>query len=312
MKFILSVFYLLVFSSLMAFGLDLTPTQAGISTVGLSVVYSGIKSLSGWSVPGLAMEFITDLTGVTEKSGNRIFKPIAGIGVNVDGLLTTEKIKVDLVNSVTGKSKSIISFMTLKRLFELSSQGEGAWCNVVDGSFGGFDITPDGTSYKLDQGDYFNIELSGLIAGRKYDFYGLESPVLGTKLLKYENFTIPVGESNRAYGVKGALYFACSSADGHLDRLKIKGENWSTEMKERELQIMSYKSNDITHENMVNVMLSDGITTKKIFYPNTGNSGAFVIASRYQKTPFDVGSLVEVEVFTDGLQACEQWIIWEQ
>lgn len=310
MKFILSVFYLLVFSSLMAFGLDLTPTQAGISTVGLSVVYSSVKSLSGWSVPGLAMEFVTDLTGVTDKSGLRIFKPIAGIGCAVDGLLTTEKIKVDLVNSVSGKSKQIVPFMTLKRLFELSSQAEGCWKNTATDTFGVFDITPDGTAYAMEQGDYFTVELTALIAGRKYDFFGIESPVKGSKLLKYDYYTIPAGEYNKSYGVKGALYFGVS--EWKLDRIKVKGQNFSTEFKRKELEIMAYRSNDVTDERSASVMSSDGVTPVTIYYPNAGSAGYMMIMSRYQKSAFEIGTLEEIEVITDGTDVNDHVIVWEQ
>jgi hypothetical protein len=311
MRFMLSLFSLLFLSMAVSFGMGFEPVTTGCVVGGVSLAFEGIKNLSGYTVPGFAMEVLSDLTGVTDKSGIRIFKPISGIGFYKNGeiLANSEKIKIDLVNAQTGRTKSICPATEVRHLLEICSSGEGQHMNGISESYGIIDITSSRQAYDMAQGDYFVIELSNLEATKTYELFGIENPYTGGKLLKYDTQVIPVGEFQRNIVTNGALLVAVDMY--HLDRVKVNGSGFSCEMKFNELKMLALRDNDIVAVKEVEIEQGEGdpITIQT---PIMGYRNLFIIGTKGQYDQFDINTVHDVEVITTGDYSSPVITVFEQ
>jgi hypothetical protein len=315
MRLLMSVFMMIILSSALAFGMDITNVQAGAVVLGSSGTYSIIKSLSGFTVSGLAMEVCSDITGVTERSSIRVFKPICGIGIKTNEKLSSTtglspRIKIDLVNSRTGKTKVITPFAEIRHLMEINIGGEGLFKSTSTDTFGIIDITNNRCAYDLDTDDYFNIELDRLTSAKTYEVFGIESPYKGGKLIKYESFRIPAGEVSRVFGCKGALLVGINLWT--LERVKVTGSGFSTEMLVKELAMLAYRDNDLVCESEILVGDSANIGTEMISQGGFGYANLFQISTKEGYDVFDVNTVEHVEIITAGTDNTEHFIVWLQ
>lgn len=144
---------------------------------------------------------VDQFTGVTEKAGLKIFKPISHIviegigaaGTNIfDGVIVTARV----VDGPNGKDETIIPGIKLKYLAEVSTVFEGAYYTKADKSAfrAVVDITETG-GLALDQNKILDISLSGLNADYTYILSGLEANDKTGFVYKYSKLNCTSGQT---------------------------------------------------------------------------------------------------------------------
>jgi hypothetical protein len=169
------------------------------------------------------------------------------------------------------------------------------------------DICSSFANRDMQDGDYYAIELQGLIAGQKYDLFGIESPYKGGKLVSYEPHSIPEGEMRRVLNVRGAL--AVGIRNWALERIKVNGNGFAAEYLQKELQILAYKQNDIIAVRTA--VFNDGdAAEQQVAFPCGGFDNFFFIALPEKNQMFNITDVYEVEVVTTGGAGCNAVVMW--
>lgn len=154
-------------------------------------------------------------TYVADAKGNidpqKVFRPLQTILIAVHAhggnplspdvfLALSAKLNVNIVNSQSGSQDSIIPFIHLNTLGEISTMHEGTIS--MNESIMVIPVLLNPTSnLAIDNNKYLDIEMSGLLPGQPVDIYGFESKTMSEMVCKYSKFSIPIGTSRQTITV---------------------------------------------------------------------------------------------------------------
>lgn len=193
---------------------------------------------------------VEQFTGVTEKTGLKIFKPISHIEIvgsgaaatNIfDGLVVTARV----VNGQLGKDETIIPAIKLKYLAEVSTVFEGSYFTKADKSTfrACVDITEVG-GLNLDNNKFLEVNLTGLIAGYTYTVYGIEANDKEGYVYRYSKLNCNTNQTLATFQNNGAELLVLpvtNLTEVNLMHSNGTSKRWTIE----ELKAVMDKANDI-------------------------------------------------------------------
>lgn len=211
---------------------------------------------------------IATLKGVGSVEDLKVFKPIQKIlikatvaGGSLSESLTDEKIRIRLINSVTGENKEIVSETSLSVLSEISCKKEGfvrnwqpRFNNDSGDVYAGYKnfifVLNDSAALELSNDKYLQIDLFDLSSVVTYEVFGFEYPITSPFVKSYSKMYVAPKELEKQFSVGNFEYLALP-----LDTIKeiqffTKDGSASPVYLPDELKLDQEMSNDITSVSM--------------------------------------------------------------
>jgi hypothetical protein len=252
---------------------------------------------------------IANFTGLTEKKGLKIQKPIRTIGFELDQYPASAEVTLKLVSGSTGSSEVLINHISLNELLEITATFGGvvqigATGLVPNRTLGQIGITNGGV-IRFEAGDYLELELTNLSTFTTYTVYGMEGELHPEvqdadgnivnprgRAIKFNQFSVNAGQRLGVLEIRPAHELVIlDKANPALESIKFNYLNGTTAQFTRtELDLRAMEENEV---NTLQPQVS-------MFPANVGEVDIQGIYTWVLEVP---DTVKDIEIFTDGSAA---------
>jgi hypothetical protein len=213
------------------------------------------------------MEIFENITGVTQKKGLRVEKPIQSLAFKTDATTLNAEIEA-YVETNKGENFTIMPKSSIKYLMEMAAAKEGHIL-MNPGFEGSIDLS-DTAAFDLQNDEVIVINITGLGSSQTYSLYGIEVPIKDRKLNQYTTKKIVNGDTTKYLDVREFEQIFVSNLS-KIESVEITFlSGYTAKYTANELKAIMRSVNDVLYlgeDGSGNIILEGGAQGDNLIFP---------------------------------------------